>query len=939
MFRFPLNPLNPLVISSVLLTLSLTACEITVSPLTDTDLGGSGTSGDLDSPITDLDNIYQLPNDVLEAIDSGSIGDIDDSETLATSITSVLETSNENFEEATDQLFGDSDSENLLTAITWDPSHDSALLLSTPGANNDLLITNDSANGPDNAEAKTLAVIGETEKSRYIVMGGNPFRSATSVNEAMNAFMVNSIEWLTGTSAANINNIVIAHMDQSYYFPDYEGTQTWLEERLGSDVAINERGACDDSMLSACLFTGDTPDLLIMSQVLNEGTSTDQIITTVSRALSIGIPVLYLHHDGNLTDLGSALFEKLRVNYSKDNYWSKLRLTNASAATLVEQATFVQTQYLAFFNALENNDWSFTLANCDSDCSNQETYATEFSDSAYAIKQILNSLDSKGTYVFDHAGYEFEKLAILLADKYRQNVEYPMSLSTTPQNDFMRALYADYAQYQRRSAIPIPSDLGNFSRTVFPGVALQNKSIELVSRSSFKASGVYALPGEEVTVTRTDNEDTTVYVQVNSIRSGATHIWDNDGYNRPLFLTSQKLLLEPGETLKFTSTYGGPIHLYFNNNERNVRFNFENIGLHAFWNGPEDDVSFQSALDADLFDWAELITPAFEVHSKIEKMRESASNSNWPSGATLADATMTYLHNYPHVLAGFQGSGIDEVAEIHDFANANGWTIDLLDKVKHMNADQATCGYGCSGNPYDAYWSFNPVGHGDIHELGHGLERGRFRFVTKLGMTTDGHATTNPYSYYSKSRFYENTMQDPSCQNLPFDELYRHLQAAEASGDAFNYMADLGLVGWDTGVATYIQMMMAVENQGILNDGWHLWARLHMFDREFNRADNSEELWLSKRTSLGMNGLSLTDAKALNNNDWMILALSFISGHDFSDMFSLYGIAISTVASTQLDSLSYPTLDAKFYGANGSDFCTGLDKPALPLDGTTAWPY
>lgn len=46
-----------------------------------------------------------------------------------------------------------------------------------------------------------------------------------------------------------------------------------------------------------------------------------------------------------------------------------------------------------------------------------------------------------------------------------------------------------------------------------------------------------------------------------------------------------------------------------------------------------------------------------------------------------------------------------------------------------MNADQATCGYGCSGNPYDAYWAFSPLGHGDLHELGHGLEKGRFRFA------------------------------------------------------------------------------------------------------------------------------------------------------------------------------------------------------------------
>ncbi|MCV5951156.1 hypothetical protein OFN94_40755, partial [Escherichia coli] len=80
--------------------------------------------------------------------------------------------------------------------------------------------------------------------------------------------------------------------------------------------------------------------------------------------------------------------------------------------------------------------------------------------------------------------------------------------------------------------------------------------------------------------------------------------------------------------------------------------------------------------------------------------------------------------NYPHVLAGFQGRGIDEVPYIIQYAQNQGWEIANIDMVKHMNADQATCGYGCSGNPYDAYWAFSPLGHGDLHELGHGLEKG-----------------------------------------------------------------------------------------------------------------------------------------------------------------------------------------------------------------------
>jgi hypothetical protein len=755
----------------------------------------------------------------------------------------------------------------------------------------------------------------------------------------MHQFMENSIKWLTNRPVGELDSVVIAHMDQSYYFPDYNATRDWLLERTGTSFGINDRTLCDDLELNNCLFDGEKPDLLIISQNESGTTQPVEVADSVSQALAAKIPVLYLHHNGNLTDLGAAIFNNLRVTYSFDNYWPKLRITQSAVDDMIQGTATLDAQLLYFFDALENDDWSFNLENCDQNCANQTEYSSQFLTNANAIKTMLNNLDKAGTYIFDEPGYMAEKLAVLLADKYREEVTYPMDISSTPRQDFLRAIFTDYAQYQRRAIVPVPSDLGNFSRTEFPNVTLVDKSIHMVSRVSFRASGVYALPGETVAVTRTDSEDTTVHVQVNSIRTGATHIWDEDGYTRPVQLTSQKMSLEPGETLTFTSTYGGPIHLYFSANEQNVSFDFKNVGLHPFWNGPEDDVSFQAGLDADQFDWAELTTPAFEVHSKIEKMRESANDTNWPNGAALAEATMTYTHNYPHILAGFQGPGIDVVDEIHDFANDNGWTIDTLDKVKHMNADQATCGYGCSGNPYDAYWSFNPIGHGDIHELGHGLERGRFRFKNENGTSWETHATTNPYSYYSKSKYYEQTGQDPSCQNLPFEAMYDRLQAAQATSDPFNAMAQLNLTAWNSGVVTYIQWMMAAENQGVLEDGWHLWARLHMFDREFNRADNSEDTWSATKANLGMSNLSLAEAKALNNNDWMVMALSFITGRDYRPMFELYGIGITDIATTQLNLLNYPEIQATFYGADGSDFCLGFDKAELPLDGTSVWPY
>ena len=873
-------------------------------------------------------------SEVSLALTSGSVAAIVSPDLISDAIDSMLSQSEQWQQQAVTKLVN--------TAITWDPTHDSAVLEPTIGINQAILVSNDSANGASEADSSTLAVLGRKLDTSYLAMGGNPFRNNRSnpvlVNDGMHQFLENAISWLADKPITGIKSIVIAHMDDSHWFRDYPATTEWLAEHIPS-ATTNARAACDDGALIGCLSAAAKPDLLIISQVATDSTNIATVTAALEFAFSSGIPVLYLHHDGNLTDLGDALLSAMHVAYVKDNYWGKQRITDlspddAKLAVGEDLASLVQ-----FITRLENDTWSFDLSTCDNGCANQSAFNAEFTAPAEAIRTRFRRYDHSGIYLFSAPEYELDKLIILLADKYRESLQFPMDKISTPRNNFLRALFSDYAQLQRRSIAPAPSHLGNFSRVDFSHISPVNKTIQMDSRVSFRAAGVYALPGVPVTVTRNDASQVEVRVFVNTVRNGATHIWDEDGYKRPKFLEGADMPLEAGESFTFTSTYGGPIQLAFSTNDLPVSVTFESVGQHPYWNGAEDNAAFTDALINADFDWAELSTPAFEIHSKTDKMQQSAADSNWPTPSELSIATMTYLHNYPHVLAGFKGPGIDVVAEIHDFANANNWTIDQLDKVKHMNADQATCGYGCSGNPYDAYWSFNPIGHGDIHELGHGLERGRFRFTNADGSSWETHATTNPYSYYSKSKFFENTAQAPSCQNLPFADLYALLQAAQASGDAFNYMANLNMTAWDTGVATYIQMMMAVENQGILQNGWHLWPRLHMFEREFNRADDNDTNWDVKKANLGMPNITRTQAKALGNNDWMVLALSFISGRDFRDFFNLYGIAITSAATTQLDLLAYPMLAANFYGANKNDYCLGLDKAILPIDGTSAWPY
>ena len=603
-----------------------------------------------------------------------------------------------------------------LTKIDWDPTHDASTIKSTFGMNTAVLHTNDVTDTNKTVYTKEIGIIGKIP-SRYMVLGSNPmrnyYRNANSVNEQMQQFMENSLSWLTQRNDLKTVpvKVAIAQMSQSYYFPDEVAVRAWLDERYPGQVQYNAANACDDAQLATCL--ADNPELLIISQHTNEATDPAQIASAVQDAMNRGIPVLYMHYDGGFSELGKALFPHFNVAYEWDNYWKKLQLTDydptTHLGTLPSDVEAIQTM----LNHIKAEDYAFDWSACDGEnCSAVVGLDTKFLAGATAVRTMMTTLDKNKTNLFLADGFRFQKLLALLGDKYRQSVSFPMDKDSTDDTVFMKSYFADHAVYHYRRVNPAQPDMGNFSRSDFSHITPVTKTVDRMSKDRFRSAGVYAIPGQTVRVTRLDDSDLEVQVFVNSVRSGSTRLWRSNGYNRPKYLQSPWMTIKRGETIEFTSPYGGPLQLGFDKNDLPVQLRFEQVGEHPYWASSADDTSFTTKLNAGEYDWAELVTPSFEVHSTLDKMRISVGQ--WETPQNLAAKTMRYIHNFPHVLAGFRGTGIDVVPEIHNFATNNGLTIDLLDKVKHMNADQPTCGYGCSGNPYDAGWSFSPIGHGDV---------------------------------------------------------------------------------------------------------------------------------------------------------------------------------------------------------------------------------
>ncbi|EPN8542499.1 MULTISPECIES: ImpA family metalloprotease [Vibrio] len=824
-----------------------------------------------------------------------------------------------------------------LSGLYWDPTHDAAILAPQYGFNDTILMTNKAMASGYKDQALSIGVAGEKSNGqRYALLGSNPFRTAQrfpdSSNSAMTQWLSNLVTWLSGGVTSNV---VIAQMDQSYYFPDEQATRNWLKDTVSQELAFNEANLCDGSKLLSCLQT-NTPNLLILSQHLQSGDTNKPVLEALEYAEQAQIPVLYLHWDGGLTDLGQDILEKFHVDYVGDNYWRKLGLVDWEPSSLMNVVPDSVITQQALLSRFESQNFNVDLSLCDDkSCPDTANMDSQFYAGANSIRHWLQKLDEQKVDLFNQNGYQYEKLMVLLADHYRQTVVFPMDKQSTQMTEFLKSYFADYVQYNSRSVNPKQPNMGNFSRSEFsPDIKRISATINMESKRNFRSAGVYALPGETFTVKRNDSNDVATKIVINTLRSGATHEFSKDGYTRPKLLTSFGYEVKPGETITLTSPYGGPVQVHFDKNDVPVELKFNHVAQHPVWRSEKDNDAFIQQLEANLFDWAELITPGFEVHSKRDKMLESVNDEMWSTPSEMALATEEYVHNYPHVLAGFQGPGIDEVPEIIQYAQNQGWEIANIDIVKHMNADQATCGYGCSGNPYDAYWSFSPLGHGDLHELGHGLEKGRFRFSG-----WEGHSTTNYYSYYSKSRFFQNTGKVSTCQSLDFKGQFELLQASRTQADPNAYMAAQNQTSWSWGARVYIQIMMAAQHEGVLKSGWHLLARLHLIEREFNRLKSDDALWDERRLSIGFANYSREEANSISNSDWLLIALSYISQRDMTSYLDMWGFSFTEKAKQQVVELNLPPMPLTYFASSNTGYCLNeFAQTPITIDGQTVWP-
>ena len=807
--------------------------------------------------------------------------------------------------------------------ISWDPTHDQPRLSLLPGEGMALLRGNASGKGSAR-RGDAVAVAGLNR--RTLALASSPMRHAFRggpLDPDLQRLLENAVAWLSEVPDEAPLTVALAHFSDSYYFPDRRAVRAWLEATYGERVAFNAAGDCDGAGLEACL---DTADLLII------GSQGEVDVAAVEAALRDGLGVIYTHIDGGRTDASEALMPLLGVRNEGDNYWSHPTLVDAMPETGEARVDPVGDALLALMTGLDSGTLAPDLSACeDRRCPDDHVLTTTIAPALTAMRGRLRALDAAGAPLFEQPGRELDKTAVLLGDVFRGEARFPLDTTLDGAAPMLRTRFADHAQSVLRDRAVAFADLGNHGRTD-TDVPVSPAEITLQARRTYRSAGVYARPGQAVTVTRTDETGVRTHIRVNLIRDGATHWLNRSGYTRPAMTSSADLPIAPGESLTFTSTTGGPVFVRFADipeEGATATFHFDAVARHPVWRGPADDATFAAAVDAGDHDWAEIITDGFEVHSRSDLMQQTLGRGLSPS--LIAELSARHFSDYAHALAGFTGDGVTRIADIHGWADARGIPLYNIDVVKHMNADQALCGYGCSGNPYDAYWAFDPVGHGDLHELGHGLERHRLRFEGQ-----SGHTLTNPYSYYAKRRFQVETDGETACQSLPYRTLFDRVQQAALSADPQAAMAAHDHSGWSYGAAVNQQVMMGAQAMGLLEDGAHWLGRLHVIERAFDRLSGSDTGWADHAAALGFAGWSREDARALPRNDWLLIASSHSLGHDMSAWWERWGHAFGDRARAHVSGL--PAFPLRFFPAVPTAACDGFPDASLPIDGLSEWP-
>ncbi len=853
-----------------------------------------------------------------------------------------------------------------LTSIKWDPSWDSALWTVGDQENSfDVMTTNYSFRVPATAVRKEPLVVAGTvagsPSTRFMVFGANPFHDVQRTvgddrtNAQFRQWLVNAVGWATNQADLSTAplKVVTAHLPNTTYFQWDNNSNNWFTSRFPG-FTLNAVNACDNAALSGCLFDSGgnkKVDLLVIAQDPAAAGQEDAVVNAVANAIAQGIPVIYLNNDGAMNTLGSRLIGLMNVQYLRDNYWNEegQNAYNITASPMGLSATL--SGYQDLLTRFRDNTFTMNWTGCTTtvgkvNCDADANFSAQFNTTATGLKNQLNGWDVAGYKLFDNPRYRLQKILVLLGDKYRQAIAYPMDKATTPTKTYLSALFADNAVYYNRPQVFRAPGLGTFASEIPNSETVYNPTVSANTGPEDRetTTGYYLKPGQTVTITRTDSGTATAYAAFNLVRD-STRRFNANGYTRPAFLGSPRFKLVPGQTLTLSSPYGGPLYITtppLAGAPQTVTANVTNVvGYPALLN-PDDPVAksdFQTFLGVSPASWVTLATDVLQVHSKKDKFIQ-AYNPGDPAYHLyngdlnlFLDHIWTYMVKDTYELAGFSGAGLTLPATVQQFCNDFGWVCannpalnnapwHAKPRTQQVIVDNnAYCGSGCSGNPYDQDWALLPLGWGESHEIGHNRQRDRLKIYAGKSTEVSNNIFPAHKSIHRNRDLGYNKISRGGTAN---DNLtaFGWLDAGQSQPDPATYVYNLlwSQTGIYDNAGTRLQFYEQLPfyakqygRPGYYSDGWEVFTLLYILERNFTEAAKTDAAWTAQKTGMGFGSYARTDASAMNGNDFMLIASSYVLGLDMRDFFTMWGITYSTAAANQVVSFGFPMGPKSYY--------------------------
>lgn len=860
-----------------------------------------------------------------------------------------------------------------ISQISWHPSHDSITFTSfLPERTYTLLPAN--KDGKGNNANRGLVMVSEDSEGRSAAMAANLFSVDTSAETDM--LLKRLIGWLTkGADQTEGFSIITAQMPShadSKYFPHNEGIRTWLASNYSSAYNINEANSCDYNELVTCI-NSLKPDLIILSDIDRKSLGHGGIAAAVAKAKAAGIPILLSNYRREASPMLSPLYQQMGlVTYG--NYWSKFNAENLVVSEILDD----DTNLIAVDRLLANlSAGNFDTALLDK-CNGNFFYCYEagfveaFKAGADWLRALVVTLDNMGQDALSLSGENILHASVLLADKYRAAIDYPIAWEE--HQSWQQAMFGDWLVNYARLDNAAQPDLGEFvtdrsnlvkgsnAHYVYPATVSERQTLSVPYSNQWTTTGWYVLPGQPVTLNRLDNSDAQMEIKLNYHRPNTNRAYQQKVYRAPLELATQRLRIEKGESISFSSPYGGPLYLYLSGSGENLSTEISANGVTRHptimnFNDDSQILAFNERLSQTELPHVDLRSDTAEQHMRRDRFTNAIGGAIPDVNALLKSISDDHI-NAVYTLAGLKIPGKALAESLPDdvkMACMNMLGDKCLDealhsrnKIQHSNYDQnAQCGSGCSGNPWDSAGNINPIGWLDNHELGHNLQTNRLNVQYAAVGEADNWASYNsratensnnifPYVVRWQAHYLRdgNTTPITSGSMNHKDLFYVFMSDVASVKDSRGERVVLGSnckildegndryeAPWKNNnyaahngyrMAFYIQMALRAHGMQLgdgtrLANGFNIFTLLYQHQRIFGSFSGNQADWDANKDYLGFGlfpfeGHSVYAGKKVRDipgNDFMLVSLSKLTGINWQSHFDMLGLRYSSLAATQ----------------------------------------